>query len=196
MYQVVKEMVDKMGYEVCLILSASLYVISLSLEHIAHVRLVRVTKRVHEAYFAQLYLSKKKVIVGDQSGGRSRVWRLKNALHLTHFPRNKKKQLYNKLRRWLEEGEKLDPVVARVVSSSVRRLKDENEEVRVSHVPLNRVDPARYGPNPNYPTRNARTLSGLRYLSPNPLRMGLLRARPAGRGPIAIPSGTMKVVNM
>lgn len=37
MYQVVKEMVDKMGYEV---------------------RLVRVTKRVHEAYFAQLYLSK------------------------------------------------------------------------------------------------------------------------------------------
>ncbi|XP_019059051.1 PREDICTED: bifunctional nuclease 1-like isoform X2 [Tarenaya hassleriana] len=37
MYQVVKEMVDKMGYEV---------------------RLVRITKRVHEAYFAQLYLSK------------------------------------------------------------------------------------------------------------------------------------------
>jgi len=37
MYQVVKEMVDKMGYEV---------------------RLVRVTKRVHEAYFAQLFLSK------------------------------------------------------------------------------------------------------------------------------------------
>ncbi|XP_041017843.1 bifunctional nuclease 2-like isoform X2 [Juglans microcarpa x Juglans regia] len=37
LYQVVKEMVDKMGYEV---------------------RLVRVTKRVHEAYFAQLYLTK------------------------------------------------------------------------------------------------------------------------------------------
>ncbi|XP_038898951.1 bifunctional nuclease 1 [Benincasa hispida] len=37
MYQVVKEMIDKMGYEV---------------------KLVRVTKRVHEAYFAQLYLSK------------------------------------------------------------------------------------------------------------------------------------------
>ncbi|XP_068313781.1 bifunctional nuclease 1-like [Pyrus communis] len=37
MYQVVKEMIDKMGYEV---------------------RLVRVTKRVHEAYFAQLYLRK------------------------------------------------------------------------------------------------------------------------------------------
>ncbi|CAH2036791.1 unnamed protein product [Thlaspi arvense] len=37
MYQVVKEMVDKMGYEV---------------------RLVRVTTRVHEAYFAQLYISK------------------------------------------------------------------------------------------------------------------------------------------
>lgn len=43
-----------------------LLVISLSHEHIAHVylltflqvRLVRVTKRVHEAYFAQLYLSK------------------------------------------------------------------------------------------------------------------------------------------
>ncbi|KAK2660576.1 hypothetical protein Ddye_007109 [Dipteronia dyeriana] len=37
MYQVVKEMIDKMGYEV---------------------KLVRVTKRVHEAYFAQLYLTK------------------------------------------------------------------------------------------------------------------------------------------
>ncbi|KAF2324607.1 hypothetical protein GH714_015597 [Hevea brasiliensis] len=37
MYQVVKEMIEKMGYEV---------------------RLVRVTKRVHEAYFAQLYLTK------------------------------------------------------------------------------------------------------------------------------------------
>ncbi|XP_021892790.1 bifunctional nuclease 1 [Carica papaya] len=42
MYQVVKDMVDKMGYEV---------------------RLVRVTKRVHEAYFAQLYLTK----VGDEA---------------------------------------------------------------------------------------------------------------------------------
>uniref|UniRef100_A0A1J3J4F2 Bifunctional nuclease 2 n=1 Tax=Noccaea caerulescens TaxID=107243 RepID=A0A1J3J4F2_NOCCA len=41
MYEVVQEMVDKMGYEV---------------------RLVRVTTRVHEAYFAQLYLSK----VGDK----------------------------------------------------------------------------------------------------------------------------------
>ncbi|KAL6982749.1 Bifunctional nuclease 2, variant 2 [Sarracenia purpurea var. burkii] len=37
MYQVVKEMIDKMGYEV---------------------KVVRVTKRVHEAYFARLYLSK------------------------------------------------------------------------------------------------------------------------------------------
>ncbi|XAR61725.1 hypothetical protein NMG60_11016228 [Bertholletia excelsa] len=37
MYQVVKEMIDKMGYSV---------------------KLVRVTKRVHEAYFAQLYLMK------------------------------------------------------------------------------------------------------------------------------------------
>ncbi|XP_028766044.1 bifunctional nuclease 1 isoform X2 [Neltuma alba] len=37
LYQVIKEMVDKMGYEV---------------------RLARVTKRVHEAYFAQLYLTK------------------------------------------------------------------------------------------------------------------------------------------
>ncbi|GAV84580.1 DNase-RNase domain-containing protein [Cephalotus follicularis] len=37
MYQVVKEMIDKMGFEV---------------------RMVRVTKRVHEAYFAQLYLTK------------------------------------------------------------------------------------------------------------------------------------------
>ncbi|GLU04484.1 hypothetical protein SLE2022_216270 [Rubroshorea leprosula] len=42
MYQVVKEMVDKMGYTV---------------------RLVRVTKRVHEAYFARLYLTK----VGDET---------------------------------------------------------------------------------------------------------------------------------
>ncbi|KAM6544320.1 hypothetical protein CsatB_008767 [Cannabis sativa] len=42
LYQVVKEMIDKMGYEV---------------------KLVRVTKRVHEAYFAQLYLTK----VGDES---------------------------------------------------------------------------------------------------------------------------------
>ncbi|KAL2318784.1 hypothetical protein Fmac_032660 [Flemingia macrophylla] len=37
LYQVVQEMVDKMGYEV---------------------RLVRVTRRVHEAYFSQLYLTK------------------------------------------------------------------------------------------------------------------------------------------
>lgn len=37
LYQVVKEMIDKMGYSV---------------------KLVRVTKRVHEAYFAQLYLQK------------------------------------------------------------------------------------------------------------------------------------------
>ena len=42
LYQVVKEMIDKMGYEV---------------------RAVRVTKRVHEAYFAQLYISK----VGNDS---------------------------------------------------------------------------------------------------------------------------------
>ncbi|KAK7383009.1 hypothetical protein VNO78_28674 [Psophocarpus tetragonolobus] len=37
LYQVVKEMIDQMGYEV---------------------KLVRVTRRVHEAYFAQLYLTK------------------------------------------------------------------------------------------------------------------------------------------
>ncbi|KAF8405273.1 hypothetical protein HHK36_010174 [Tetracentron sinense] len=37
LYQIMKEMIDKMGYEV---------------------KLVRVTKRVHEAYFAQLYLTK------------------------------------------------------------------------------------------------------------------------------------------
>lgn len=43
LYQVVKEMIDKMGYEV---------------------KLVRVTKRVHEAYYAQLYLTK----VGDETG--------------------------------------------------------------------------------------------------------------------------------
>lgn len=42
MYEVVMEMVEKMGYEV---------------------RLVRVTTRVHEAYYAQLFLSK----VGDKS---------------------------------------------------------------------------------------------------------------------------------
>ncbi|XP_039044176.1 bifunctional nuclease 1-like isoform X2 [Hibiscus syriacus] len=42
MYEVVKNMIDKMGYTV---------------------KLVRVTKRVHEAYFAQLYLTK----VGDET---------------------------------------------------------------------------------------------------------------------------------
>jgi len=42
MYQVVREMVDKMGYKV---------------------KLVRVTKRIHEAYFARLYLTK----VDDES---------------------------------------------------------------------------------------------------------------------------------
>ncbi|KAJ8772600.1 hypothetical protein K2173_027777 [Erythroxylum novogranatense] len=42
LYQVVKEMIDKLGYEV---------------------KLVRVTKRVHEAYFAQLYLTK----IGNRS---------------------------------------------------------------------------------------------------------------------------------
>ncbi|KAH1065751.1 hypothetical protein J1N35_030738 [Gossypium stocksii] len=42
MYQVVKDMIEKMGYSV---------------------KLVRVTKRVHEAYFAQLYLTK----VGDET---------------------------------------------------------------------------------------------------------------------------------
>ncbi|OMO87539.1 hypothetical protein CCACVL1_08956 [Corchorus capsularis] len=42
MYQVVKDMIDRMGYTV---------------------KLVRVTKRVHEAYFAQLYLTK----VGDET---------------------------------------------------------------------------------------------------------------------------------
>ncbi|XP_078428328.1 wound-responsive family protein [Wolffia australiana] len=41
-YQVVKDMIEKMGYEV---------------------QLVRVTRRVHEAYFAKLYLAK----VGDES---------------------------------------------------------------------------------------------------------------------------------
>ncbi|KAL4198882.1 hypothetical protein AMTRI_Chr03g142280 [Amborella trichopoda] len=42
LYQILKEMIEKMGYAV---------------------KLVRVTKRVHEAYFAQLYLTK----VGDES---------------------------------------------------------------------------------------------------------------------------------
>ncbi|KAL5713305.1 Bifunctional nuclease 1 [Ranunculus cassubicifolius] len=42
LYQITKEMIEKMGYEV---------------------KLVRVTKRVHEAYYAQLYLSK----VGNES---------------------------------------------------------------------------------------------------------------------------------
>ncbi|XP_068642509.1 bifunctional nuclease 2-like isoform X2 [Aristolochia californica] len=43
LYQILKEMTEKMGYTV---------------------ELVRVTKRVHEAYFAQLYLTK----VGDEAG--------------------------------------------------------------------------------------------------------------------------------
>ena len=49
-------------------------------------------------------------------------------------------------------GRREASVVARVVSSSVRSLKDENEEMRASHVPLNRVDPTRYGPNPKLPS--------------------------------------------
>ncbi|KAJ8442562.1 hypothetical protein Cgig2_026504 [Carnegiea gigantea] len=48
MYQVIKEMIEKMGYEV---------------------KLVRITERVHEAYFAQIYLTKAqccKLIVAAQ----------------------------------------------------------------------------------------------------------------------------------
>ena len=52
LYQVVKEMIDKMGYEV---------------------RLVRVTKRVHEVYFAQLYLSKVGNEAESQQPKRSKV---------------------------------------------------------------------------------------------------------------------------
>ncbi|KAE8729240.1 Bifunctional nuclease 2 [Hibiscus syriacus] len=53
MYEVVKNMIDKMGYTACFI-STSIFEL---------VKLVRVTKRVHEAYFAQLYLTK----VGDET---------------------------------------------------------------------------------------------------------------------------------
>jgi|AraCvinosormetaG_1042628.scaffolds.fasta_scaffold05386_2 hypothetical protein len=71
MYQVVKDMVDKMGYEVRLsvfLFSLSCYFpfsntnsyVSNVTKHqlFLQVRLVRVTTRVHEAYFAELYLSK------------------------------------------------------------------------------------------------------------------------------------------
>jgi bifunctional DNase/RNase len=57
MYQVVKEMIDKMGYEV---------------------KLVRVTKRVHEAYFAQLYLTK----LGDESASVSFDLRPSDAINI------------------------------------------------------------------------------------------------------------------
>ncbi|KAB1221913.1 Bifunctional nuclease 1 [Morella rubra] len=52
LYQVIKEMIDKMGYEV---------------------RLVRVTKRVHEAYFAQLYFTKANIDYNCVGNGTERV---------------------------------------------------------------------------------------------------------------------------
>ncbi|RYR01006.1 hypothetical protein Ahy_B06g079871 [Arachis hypogaea] len=57
LYQVVKEMVDKMGYEV---------------------RHVRVTRRVHEAYFAQLYLTK----VGNEAESMSFDLRPSDAINI------------------------------------------------------------------------------------------------------------------
>ncbi|XP_057428285.1 bifunctional nuclease 1-like [Lotus japonicus] len=57
LYQVVKEMIDKMGYEV---------------------RLVRVTRRVHEAYFAQLYLTK----VGNEAECRTFDLRPSDAINI------------------------------------------------------------------------------------------------------------------
>lgn len=57
LYQVVKEMIDKMGYEV---------------------KLVRVTRRVHEAYFAQLYLTK----VGNEAECRSFDLRPSDAINI------------------------------------------------------------------------------------------------------------------
>ena len=77
LYQVVKDMIDKMGYEVWLFVFGLLICLSLLFLNvlwcfhqalmmmsndiiycIMQVRAVRVTKRVQEAYFAQLYLSK------------------------------------------------------------------------------------------------------------------------------------------
>ncbi|KAF5740790.1 wound-responsive family protein [Tripterygium wilfordii] len=57
MYQVVQEMIDKMGYQV---------------------KLVRVTKRVHEAYFAQLYLTK----VGNETESASFDLRPSDAINI------------------------------------------------------------------------------------------------------------------
>ncbi|KAF9609481.1 hypothetical protein IFM89_016567 [Coptis chinensis] len=65
MYQVMAEMVEKMGYVVLLYFhlqqNAIVVIFKVLFIHCCfccQVKLVRVTKRVHEAYFAQLYLAK------------------------------------------------------------------------------------------------------------------------------------------
>lgn len=72
MYQVVKDMVDKMGYTVSQTLTLSLTYLCQNLfqtlDCLVHlflfqVKLVRVTKRVQEAYFAELHLAKVNYLV-------------------------------------------------------------------------------------------------------------------------------------
>ena len=71
-------------------------------------------------------------------------------------------------------------VVARVVSSSVRSLKDENEEVRISHVPLNRIDPTRYGPNPKLPNPQGPHFIGPKLSKPKPAPHGTFTGQARG----------------
>lgn len=72
MYQVIKDMIEKMGYTVSgqikisfpnssLVESTLFFLPPRSTSYsgtLLQVKLVRVTKRVHEAYFAQIYLTK------------------------------------------------------------------------------------------------------------------------------------------
>ncbi|CAN1835513.1 Bifunctional nuclease 1 [Linum perenne] len=66
MYQVVKEMIDKMGYEV---------------------KLVRVTRRVHEAYYAQLYLTKVSSLYSCSPSNSLAIWEENILLNCKIFQR-------------------------------------------------------------------------------------------------------------
>ncbi|KAJ6684868.1 BIFUNCTIONAL NUCLEASE 1 [Salix purpurea] len=88
MYQVVKDMVEKMGFEV---------------------KLVRVTKRVHEAYFAQLYLTK----IGNETESVSFDLRPSDAINIAvrcKVPIQVNKYLaYSDGMRVMESGKSIQP---------------------------------------------------------------------------------------
>ncbi|KAJ6708837.1 VON HIPPEL-LINDAU PROTEIN [Salix koriyanagi] len=88
MYQVVKDMVEKMGFEV---------------------KLVRVTKRVHEAYFAQLYLTK----IGNETESVSFDLRPSDAINIAvrcKVPIQVNKYLaYSDGMRIMESGKSIQP---------------------------------------------------------------------------------------